>query len=447
MSRVILFSYLPAPAGEQTIRTKKGKLIMTLKKDTKKLTYTAAFLIFSIIFYLLPKVGDDIPNSHSTKLQTVTGIFSQDYHMFFSWTSRILINPIMYLSTTIFPKWLYATITGLLTTVIIYFVSHKQTGYKFYLAIFPGLLFPLVELGTAGYIATTVTYLYPIAFTLLGIITYNKHWYPLAGIFFLLGFNNEQVCIIAAVYGCYKICKSHFQKVSLWIIIPLALNFFLMIFAPGNHARKIAETKHWLPAFAHYNLIDKLDLGTITTIQHYLFGFSIPVIALSIFLLILKEKQHPVIAWMPFTVVLFTNLLVLLSSNPKKFASTINPSFGKTVLAVYLLGIAWLVSTLYLVNNQQLNILLLAGLLSRIALGFSPTIYASATRTFVFCDAIIIYLVIQLITKHQWTIKARPVVILLILIVINIILTIAIINHWSLIDLGNVPLMLWTNVM
>ena len=144
---------------------------------TTRLLYVVEFLIITTIFYHLPTVGDDIANSHAHNLQTLSGIFQTDINMFSTWSSRILINPLMYISTTITPKIVFAIITGLLVTNIVIFLNHhlnsRQIPALTILILLTPFIFPLIELGTAGYIATTVTYLWPIGLATISYQLFN----------------------------------------------------------------------------------------------------------------------------------------------------------------------------------------------------------------------------------------------------------------------------------
>lgn len=311
-------------------------------------------------------------------------------------------------------------------------------------------LFPFVELSTAGYIATTVIYLWPISLLCLGLTCPKHHqiiWQILAGLCFLLALNNEQLCLLTTIYLAYDLILHHHKiKQLMALLIPWLFNFCLFFFAPGNQVRKISEAKRWLPAFSHYSIIDKLDLGAITTIQHYLFSLSPLIIVTSIVLLTINHQKHPIIAWLPITTITLTSQIATLATTPLHFVATINPTIGKTVIITYLLGFVWLTSSLILIHNRDLNMLLIAGLISRIALGFSPTIYASSTRNFIFCDAIIIYILITLIKKHLID-NQNTVILLSLFATINIGLNVSIVNNINVINIHNIPLSQWTNIL
>lgn len=422
---------------------------MTKHLKLRPLIYSGLTIILTTIFYLLPMVGDDAANRYVKREQTLTGIFNTDIHMFWTWSSRIFINPLMFIFTNIVPKWIFSLVTALLIISIINWLDNKH-NHKTLIIILAMALFPFVELSTAGYIATTVTYLWPISFLCLGLTCLNHHqitWQILAGFCFLLSLNNEQLCLLATIYLAYYLILHHNQiKQLMALLIPWLINFGLVFFAPGNQARKISETKRWLPAFSHYSIIDKLDLGTITTIQHYLFGLSPLIIVTSIVLLTINHQKHPIIAWLPITTITLTSLIATLATTPLHFVATINPTIGKTVMITYLLGLVWLISSMILIHNRDLNMLIIAGLMSRIALGFSPTIYASSTRTFIFCDAIIIYILITLIKKHLID-DQNTVILLSLFATINIGLNFSIVNNINVINIHNIPLTQWTNIL
>lgn len=423
---------------------------MTKHFKLRPLIYSGLTIILTTIFYLLPIVGDDATNRHVKTEQTLTGIFNTDIHMFWTWSSRIFINPLMFIFTNIVPKWIFSLITALLIISIINWLDNKHNNKALIIIILAMALFPFVELSTAGYIATTVTYLWPISFLCLGLKCLRHHqiaWQILAGFCFLLALNNEQLCLLTIIYLAYYLILYHNKiKQLMALLIPWLINFCLFFFAPGNQARKLSETKRWLPAFSHYSIIAKLDLGTITTIQHYLFSLSPLIIVTSIILLIINNQKHPIIAWLPITTITLASLIATVTTIPLNFVATVNPTIDKTVIITYLLGLVWLTSSMILIHNRDLNMLLIAGLMSRIAIGFSPTIYASSTRTFIFCDTVIIYILVTLIKKHLID-DQNTVILLSLFATINIGLNFSIINSINAVNIHNIPLIQWTNIL
>ena len=108
---------------------------------------------------------------------------------------------------------------------------------------------------------------------------------------------------------------------------------------------------------------------------------------------------------------LLSNQTGLLNSNFKLFAW----QYGVAIL-IFITVVYYLVK---LSNNKMLLWLelsiLLGGLLSRIALGFSPTNYASATRTFTFMTIGILTIMVLVIFDNWDSLINRKLFILLIL--------------------------------
>lgn len=426
-------------------------MINKLKKYYTYPLYIAFATIMGFIYYYLPKISDDTFNSDFQEYHSLKWTLDNSASQYDTWSDRYFINIWMYISTNFMPKWIYATITAIITLIIIVFLTYqlRKKPYLWLAGILACLIFPFNELGTAGYIATTVTYLYPVALGMLGLTLLNtKHWYFKIWSFplFIFSFNNEELCVLVGIYLIYYIITQYKQwKDYLWILIPWIISFAIVMHSPGNHSRQVYDAKRFLPKFLHFSLIDKINVGTITTIQHYLFSVSVPIIVLSTILLLINYKKHAILAWIPLFVVTGTSMLALLVSKPHHFVTTPPQEFTNIAIATYLLGFIWFIATIYLIHNWQLNILLIAGLASRSMLGFSPTVYFSATRTFIFCDIVIIYLIIQLITKHHWAEPTLPVMILLLAAGFNIAIEYGLIakNGYLYVNTQQYPLILW----
>lgn len=412
--------------------------------------------VVTTIFNLLPLKGDDVANIKAHKLQTLHGILVNNYHMFFNWTSRVIIDPVMYMSTNLIPYWLFALLTGIITLPILWYLTDDTKANHFkpvLLAFFIPFIFPLPELSTAGYIATSITYLWPIGTLAMSLLLLKHYHNVIANIiaFCLLffSFNNEQVAIAGFIIAGYYLIKNH--HLPLTVYLTLIPNLLLHAFAPGNHHRAILETKNWYSQFHDLNFSQKFDLGTVTTIQHYLFGHNLVIFIFAVALVFAYNKRHPLTSLLPVAMVIGGNILSTVTSRPLYWCTTHNPYLNHMTIAHLLLGLIFIVACLYLLNNHHdYQIILLAGLASRIAIGFSPTIYASATRTFVICDALLLYLAAKLLIKH-YQVKPQSfgfiLFTLIVLVVNNIqISTALIINQNMWINIQQVSVQMWTTI-
>lgn len=420
-----------------------------LKKYYPYPIYLIMTIAFSFMYYYFPKVQDDIFNSKSQELHSWRWMLDTNASMYSTWSDRIIINPWMFICTNDLPKWLYSIITAIITMIIIYFLNHKliKHPYLWTASVLAALTFPVIQLSTAGYIATTVTYIYPVSLICLSImILETNKWYlkiitiPLL----LFSFNNEQLCICTGVFLIYYIIRYYKKwRIYLYPLVPWIIDLAIAIHSPGNHSRALNDTHEWLPKFVHFTFFDKINVGMITTIQHYLFGLTLPIILLSLFLLIKHYQEHKILAWIPLTIVFATNCVTFFATQPDHWATTPNPTMNNIAIVTYLIGFIWLLATLYLLNNLDYIVLLLAGLAARCMLGFSPTIYISSTRTFMFCDLIMIYLTVQIIIKTKWQQPLTPIMILLMAASLNAVINYAIITQWNVIKYTLPPIQYW----
>lgn len=441
----------------QSYSYKKEVTIITKYLTKPKLWLSLIWLtVVTTIFNLLPLKGDDVANIKAHNLQTLHGILINNYHMFFNWTSRIIIDPIMYMSTNLIPYWLFALLTGIITLPILWYLTNDTKANHFkpmLLAFFIPFIFPLPELGTAGYIATSITYLWPIGTLAMSLLLLKHYHNVIANIIafclLLFSFNNEQVAIAGFIIAGYYLIKNH--HLPLTIYLTLIPNLLLHAFAPGNHHRAILETKNWYSQFRDLNFFQKFDLGTVTTIQHYLFGHNLVIFIFAVALVFAYNKKHPLTSLLPVAMVITGNILSTATSRPLYWCATHNPYLNHMTIAHLLLGLIFIVTCLYLLNNHHdYQIILLSGLASRIAIGFSPTIYASATRTFVICDALLLYLAAKLLIKH-YQVKPQSfgfiLFTLIVLVVNNIQVSIALIINQNLwINIHQVSVQMWTTI-
>lgn len=413
-------------------------------------------ILVTTIFNLLPFVGDDVANAKAKNLQTIAGILANNNKMFFTWTSRVIIDPIMYAVTNLIPYWGFAVLTGLITLPILLYltkVTNAKTWQSQLILFLIPFIFPLPELGTAGYIATSVTYLWPIGTLTLSLLLLSYQHTVINTIIttllLLFSFNNEQMAVAGFVIAGYYLYQNH--KLPISIYLSLIPNLLLHAFAPGNHHRSILETHNWYAGFRDLNIFQKIDLGTVTTIQHYLFGHNLVIFIFAVALVFVYYKKHALISLIPAAMIIFGAILSTATTRPFYWCSTQNPYLNHMTIAHLILGLIFLGTCLYLLNDHHdYQAILLAGLISRVLIGFTPTVYASATRTFVVCDALLLYLAARMLIKH-YQVKPQSfgliLFCLLVLVVNNVQVSSALIldkNLW--INPHEMSIQMWTNI-
>ena len=171
--------------------------------------YLFVGVLCSIIFSMIKFIGDDTVNTSSQFLKTsIMSTVIKGYH---TWSSRIMINYIMY-HVEKFCSEYSVFIFGILTGILIFIslktlddiFNEKNTNIMKYIILGVVLIYPFNILSSAGWIATMTTYYWPLVFFYVAIkpVFYylnnkkiNKKLYFFATLGIVYSANNEQMMI------------------------------------------------------------------------------------------------------------------------------------------------------------------------------------------------------------------------------------------------------------
>ncbi len=365
-----------------------------------------------------------------------------------TWTSRILIEGAL-IPLAVFPNiWRVLNVGMILLFVWCAADLFSVGGGKRFPAM--GVLFallftvPLYSLHSAGWITTTVNYLWPLS---LGLVAMRpaKHFfcgekcagweYAVCPLCLVYAANLEQMCAILS--GVYLLCGVHSlvdrkKPSALCCVMPglIVLMLCLIWLCPGNRLRLAAETERWFPEFGKLSFLQKLLWGWIGTFQHYMKGGNFLFMLLPGVLLALlatryeREKNGKIRVFLPalfcFCPYLYYGLLPLweyLRARGRLLGgiellralvyNTQLPGFSPYTplqtgfqTAVFLTLCVCLTVTIFLVHGRSretlMQLLILgAGLLSRVIVGLSPTFLASGGRTSVYASAAVLIVVMR----------------------------------------------------
>lgn len=356
-----------------------------------------------------------------------------------TWASRIFIEAVLvYISRYVMLwkviDWIFWVFLAWALTAL--FPKEKR-GIAAYIVVGFLLVYPMWNLRTAGWIATSANYSWPLAlgaFSLHGTVKafYGEKspvwmWilYALAALY---GANMEQMsAVLLAVNVCaviyFIIAKKPVRLYGSAIIGALiaAGEFIFIMTCPGNAARKAQETINWMPNFGTYNLIDKISMGFVDTMHHLITSGNVLylcyVILLAVLVFFKTEKlMYRIASILPvgitvwFTVFFdviedkYPSLANLLEKNA--FIDGRNYHFAAnyipTIIYLVLIGCMLLSMTVVCGSYFELfgqGILLGLALATRVIMGFTPTIYVSQERTFFYLYMLLgisgVYLLIQ----------------------------------------------------
>ncbi|MEE1250846.1 MAG: hypothetical protein UHU19_16695 [Lachnospiraceae bacterium] len=365
------------------------------------------------------------------------------------WSSRIVIEAVLVYVSRHLVLWKVLDTFAWILFVILFAAAipgEKRERIN-WLVVSMVLIYPLKDLDTAGWIATTTNYIWPLAlgmFVLTGVsFILQKKKLPLP--LFILSLpamlyaaNAEQmcavicgICFVAILYCIFfeKRKVSTWWQLIVWIVFGAGELLFILT-CPGNSARTTEEIRQCMPNFKTYNVIDKLNLGFVDTIHHMISSENLLFLMFAVLLMVLvflktKEFVFRLAGILPvmWTVLLtffgdafernFVKLSSLFNLNEIVNGSNYQLAYSYLPLLVYTLVLLCALVSISIISTSWTEFLgycclLGIGLASRVIMGFTPTIFVSQERTFLYLYvtiiAAIIFMVqrnIKLLLKHK----------------------------------------------
>ena len=401
------------------------------RKRIKNFVYASyfPFVLYGIIICLIHldinlQWGDDIffanAIQNNLSLTEWQNYLSLRYEQ---WTSRLLIEIVLILMAKFPVIWRILDIIAMLwigVSFSIFFNSEKKMEINWFI-VFAILCFPFETMNSAGWIATTLNYLWPFAAGMVACIPiYNKikkqstsiGLYIISLIAILFASNQEQMCAIMLAICSFFIIYIFFRdkKISRYLFIELIISFVSFIYilqCPGNSLRKISEVSKWFPEYDQLSFLRKLEMGYSSSLYEFIMKSNLVFVLFCLVLVFLVVYNNKKIKYIIFSSVplvatlifgLFSNItelilphLVELNTKMTKIGTGIQlanvsswiPDFIITFVFICIIISLWVGF-----NDKRIAclsiFLVLLGLASRWIMGFSPTIWDSGLRTFLF---------------------------------------------------------------
>jgi hypothetical protein len=406
-----------------------------------KLPYLLLIYIFMCIYQFkisILKGSDDSifeeVHKHTPYLTWITSRYN-------TWSGRIFPDTVVYYILDYL--WLWKLITSLLllllTIYIVKILKKDVTRKELIISIFVLSYISSNVLNTGFFwITGSINYLWPISLGFVAmypfankIFNYSRKISPIeytgyliAGI--LASISNEQVAL----------CMSAFSLISLFILIVkrkemnilliiLAIIFIvgtgIELLAPGNKVRWAAEVGRWFPGFDHLSLKAKLHIGVVWLYQE-VFGElrnTILLLSLTVIALYYKATDSKKTPFYIFSVMVFLVLSSMFVSYTEIFfdfklitqyslsnifvlgkKAFIHAVFPYAFWTVYSILMIYLIM---LKTKQKLFVFLCLGaaLATFVLMFFSPTIYASGTRTLTLGAVLLSFVTVKLIVEFD----------------------------------------------
>lgn len=405
----------------------KNKVETKFNFIRKILPFVFAFIIIILYHFLTKRFGDEIQFSKVLNNRTIINYLIFRYN---NWTSRLIIEFFLVIWTAYFPRFVWIITDSIICILIIYYLYKifikKENINLAWIFVIIFLLYPFKDMGTAGYIATTFNYILPLFGIVYASYILQKsekgekikiYEYILSILATFVGCNAEQSCLIFTGFLTIYFIKNLYlhtfnrknNKLFIIIYIICIISLIFIITCPGNSVRKIKEIENWFPAFKELNFFQKLLLG-ITSIAYPFIQYGSIIVVFELFLMTytIISKKETLPRFVSITSFLFAFCFILLKPIILNLYPNLDMLYNSFLCQSYLCnGIKFeiiqvviilyiLISQLYLLyilfKEKKYFFILLAGILSYIIMGFSPTIYASSTRTFIYLDTAMLIL-------------------------------------------------------
>ena len=299
----------------------------------------------------------------------------------------------------------------------------EENKYIRWLVVFLVFLISQNLLSTAGWIATALNYSWVIAFGIFSLIPIRKcidsekiKWYEFFIFILAMIFacNVEQMCaVLFTVYVIFTIYLLKEKKIKPLIFIMLIISIISLIFiltCPGNKLRTEQEISLYFKNFESLSLFNKLEISLVSTMQYFMFNFNIIYVIFTLLMCLKIYKKYEnnlfikIVVTFPFIMGVAFNVFgfVLQTAFPEVYNGisfmnvTNNASFvgnkelgmAKSLIPVCLsiLNLGLIVLSVYLCfGNTKKGIVatlcILAGICTRMLMGFMPSVYVSGNRT------------------------------------------------------------------
>lgn len=399
-------------------RNKKGRSAL---KETKTGAYVKAYAPFILvavigfIYHLLmkPMGGDDVFFREATDGTTLWAYLG---HRYLNWTSRVvsefvLVNviqcPILW---QIIDFLMFATLPVLIARIL---GGGRLVNLAAAAAV---LLFPFHDMGTAGWVTTTVTHFWPFwgmfyIAMLLKKMASEERIHPAEAVFGVLVAvvtgSHEQYAVIMAVffvlYGVYLRMQKR-KPGNLPVLVPLVLvnviSLAVIAFCPGNAERNKVSIAD-LPIYAEFGFGEKLYLGLLSIERVFIANADIVfcvVISLWTALVCMKTKDFKKTLISALPLFILFGQTVFRTAYPGLSGLFVMPGqilewswndLSTWIPMVYLaVTVASMIYALYQLFGEDLYayicvlVLLGCGFGAGMILGFMATIYVSGERVY-----------------------------------------------------------------
>ena len=430
----------------------KINILLNKMLYSKYLSLIITSLVYFVFFINVTDMGSDAndyfyPEANSGK--PLLDILKGRYE---SWTSRLLIEWLIFMVLRL-PLIVWKIGSAICFSAVLwsawYIFFKKERSIISWIFCSFIVMCDTYKLSTsAGFVATTMNYLWPLAALFIVILPIklieegkklNALLYLCFAPFAVYVANQETfavVLFIISIIFCIKqtIAKKHEYYYYILLMVSLVSIIFAVL-CPGNTLRFKSEVNTWYPGYTELSFFEKTAIGIVTLFNYIV--KSNPAVFLGssfiVLLLIYTDTKEKIICRIISLIPFFGTVFVVCAAIPKKIIDRIidklpelaeyktvqkvisifntfivEGRFGglaqgnhyHSIIQFFLLAFICIMLFSYLfciyiifrktIKTLKLYLVIFLGAISQMVLAFSPTIYASAIRT-----AILLFLAIS----------------------------------------------------
>lgn len=403
----------------------------------------APFFLVAVVgllyhFLMQPMGEDDSFFSEATKDVSLWEYLS---HRYLNWTSRVVSEFILVNVIQVPIVWRVIDFLMFATFPIILAKLFDDSEQMRWCAAGAVLIFPFHDMGTAGWITTTVTHFWPLwGIFFVGLLikkmATEEHIHPveaILGVFVcMMTGSHEQYAVIMAVlfvlYGVYlwqQKRKPACLSLFLSLVLVVAVSLLVIVLCPGNAGRNAVSLAD-LPIYATFGFGDKLYLGLLSIERVFIANadavfFAVTFIWTMLVYLKTNDYKKTLISGVPL-LILFGQTVVRtaypglsgLFVMPGQILEWSWRERSAWIPMVYLaLAVAAMIYALYQLFGENLYeyicvlILLGCGFGAGMVLGFMATIYVSGERVYAPLYAILLFVTLLAVYKQREAVNRR----------------------------------------
>lgn len=403
---------------------------MNVNKRTSINLSCLAFII-AVAYFFIPSLqvlshGDD---HYFTSALTNSGLLEYISMRYHTWSGRIPIEAIIALTINSELYWKIAIPVSFFSVAyaISRFAGFVNNGTITPLCLVSALMLLINQnvMSESGWWVTgSYFYLQPIAAGLLSLLIFKSSkstgaFLKALSLFFIaIACFNEQFSVLVALPypAMYVIFKKDYTRYNISYLLVVIISTAISLTAPGNSVRKSAEILTWMPDYVNFNIIDKTAIGLDRLSSHITEVNVLFNLFLALLLYVFFKSPRQTVATTGASLIISLKLAasLLISVKSEQVGYYTNSTFLSlgdighfSRFAPYIFSLLVIFSILTLLVSLCKNlddyfylpIPFVLGILSVIAIGFSPTVYASAYRVLFIFNLYIVYISSVLICR------------------------------------------------